>query len=118
MPCRLRHADAGGAAAGIVGRDREENMTMHSRRASNVQADDRQAGGCHKTVLFPSFQGRYPIGAVRAGPCPRASYWITSSAPASRFGGTSRPSVSAVLRLMISSSLDDGKTGRSPGRAP
>src|SRR5262249_28269205 len=43
---------------------------------------------------------------------------ITSSARASSVGGTSRPSVLAVLRLMISSNLVDWTTGRSAGFSP
>src|SRR6266481_976950 len=43
---------------------------------------------------------------------------ITSSAIASRFGGTSRPSVFAVLRLMVSSNLVGCHTGNSDGLAP
>ena len=43
---------------------------------------------------------------------------ITSSARASRFGGTSSPSVLAVLRLMTNSNLVGCWTGRSAGLAP
>ena len=43
---------------------------------------------------------------------------ITSSARASNFGGTSRPSALAVLRLMTNSNLVGCCTGRSPGLAP
>src|SRR6516162_4280856 len=43
---------------------------------------------------------------------------ITSSARASRFGGTSMPSARAVARLMTSSNLVDCKTGRSAGFVP
>src|SRR5882757_2014235 len=124
MSKRRRHPGAGFAIAGKVGKDREENMTMHSRLASDIRADDRQAGDCHKTVLFPSFQGRRPRAMPTAARLFAARiraakpYWTSSSAPASRFGGTSRPSVLAVLMLMISSNLDDDKTGRSAARAP
>jgi hypothetical protein len=45
-------------------------------------------------------------------------YSITSSARADRFGGTSIPSVLAVLRLITSSNFVDCITGRSPGFAP
>src|SRR6516164_3247796 len=43
---------------------------------------------------------------------------ITSSASASRVGGTVRPSVFAVLRLITSSNLVGCKTGRSAGFSP
>jgi hypothetical protein len=42
----------------------------------------------------------------------------TSSASASNVGGTSRPIVLAVFRLIASSNLVDCSTGRSPGLAP
>src|SRR5262245_11021800 len=43
---------------------------------------------------------------------------ITSSARASRVGGTSRPSALAVLRLITSSNFVGCSTGRSAGLAP
>src|SRR5713226_4172238 len=43
---------------------------------------------------------------------------ITSSARASRVGGTARPRAMAVLRLIASSYLVGACTGRSPGFAP
>jgi hypothetical protein len=45
-------------------------------------------------------------------------YSITSSARASSVGGTSSPSVLAVLRLITSSNLVGCSTERSPGFAP
>jgi hypothetical protein len=45
-------------------------------------------------------------------------YSITSSAIASRFGGTSRPSALAVLRLMASSKSVGCSTGNSAGLVP
>src|SRR5215472_3748046 len=45
-------------------------------------------------------------------------YSITSSARASRGGGTVRPSVLAVLRLIISSYFVGACTGRSAGFSP
>jgi hypothetical protein len=47
-----------------------------------------------------------------------SSYSMTSSARTSSFGGTSRPSVFAVLRLMTNSNLVGCKTGKSAGFAP
>src|SRR5262245_12871882 len=45
-------------------------------------------------------------------------YSITSSARASSVGGTSMPSVLAVLRFSTSSNLVACSTGRSPGLIP
>src|SRR5260370_31289823 len=45
-------------------------------------------------------------------------YWITSSARASSVGGTVRPSVLAVLRLITSSYLVGVCTGRSAAFSP
>ena len=45
-------------------------------------------------------------------------YSITSSAWASRVGGTSRPSAWAVVKLMTRSNLVGCSTGMSPGFAP
>ena len=50
--------------------------------------------------------------------CSKLLYSITSSAKTSSFGGTSTPSVFAVLRLMTNSHLVGGKTGKSAGLAP
>jgi hypothetical protein len=46
------------------------------------------------------------------------SHSITSSARASRFSGTVRPSALAVFRLMTSSNLVGCCTGKSAGLAP
>jgi hypothetical protein len=46
------------------------------------------------------------------------AYSITSSAVASRVGGTVRPSILAVSTLMTSSNFEDCTTGRSSGFAP
>src|SRR5262249_32706071 len=46
------------------------------------------------------------------------AYSITSSARASRVGGTSRPSALAVFRLIANSYLVGCSTGRSAGFAP
>ena len=48
----------------------------------------------------------------------RQSYSITSSARASKVGGTSRPSAFAVLRLITSSYLVGACTGKSAGLSP
>src|SRR6516165_118199 len=49
---------------------------------------------------------------------PTIAHSITSSARASKVGGTSRPSARAVIRLMTNSNLVDCITGRSAGLAP
>src|ERR1700758_3878544 len=60
--------------------------------------------------IAPSATLPFTIGAGVALP-----YSITSSARASRVGGTVRPSALAVLRLMINSSFVACWTGRSAG---
>ena len=59
---------------------------------------------------------KVPIPAVSR--CSTECYSITSSARASSSGGTSSPSVLAVLRLTASSNLTGCSTGRSAGLAP
>src|SRR5262249_10887050 len=51
-------------------------------------------------------------------PFHRCNHSITSSARAISIGGTSRPSVLAVLRLITNSNLVGCTTGKSPGFAP
>ena len=46
------------------------------------------------------------------------TYSITSSARASKVGGTSTPSERAVCRLMVNSNLVDCRTGSSLGLVP
>src|SRR5262245_14050809 len=58
---------------------------------------------CHKRTNAPQQKHRYSI---------------TSSARASSVGGTGRPSVLAVCRLMTSSNLVGACTGSSPGFVP
>src|SRR5262249_19310238 len=48
----------------------------------------------------------------------RCNHSITSSARASKVGGTSMPSALAVLRLIASSKLVGACTGRASGRVP
>src|SRR3954468_9106830 len=67
--------------------------------------------------------GRYSLLGPDFHRQDRASFaWrthsITSSARASSEGGTSRPSVLAVLRLIIRSTFVDCWTGRSAGFSP
>src|SRR4249919_211018 len=67
--------------------------------------------------------GRYSLLGPDFHRLDRASFaWrthsITSSARASRVGGTSRPSTLAVLRLIASSYLIGCWTGKSAGFAP
>jgi hypothetical protein len=60
------------------------------------------------------------LTSFRAFGCaaPMATHSITSSARASRAGGTSRPSAFAVVKLMTSSNLVGCTTGNSAGLAP
>src|SRR5262252_282505 len=79
--------------------------------------------------LFHRGHTRRPLRACRKRPPGRraaderdelatAAHSITSSARASRVGGTSRPSAFAVLRLITSSYLVGACTGRSAGFSP
>src|SRR5262249_20435376 len=75
----------------------------------------------------PDHRHRLLLRARREGPRRRAAderdelappHSITSSARASRVGGTVRPSAFAVARLMTSSNLVGRSTGMSAGLAP
>ena len=93
----------------------------------------REAGLCFRIVCGVAIST--PTRRIRSPCCARAAsghaaappssvmncaplHSITSSARASRVGGTSRPSALAVLRLMTSSNLVGCWTGRSPGEVP
>src|SRR6516164_11302668 len=82
-------------------------------------------GHCHDSGDPPHAVGRLCPRSER--PRSRAAeqrdelaslYSITSSARASRVGGTSRPSALAVARLITSSTLVGNSTGRSAGLEP
>src|SRR6516225_2374268 len=60
---------------------------------------------CHKRTSGPLLDHIVP-------------YWITSSASATKFGGTPSPRFFAVLPLMTNSNLAGCSTGRSAGLAP
>ena len=86
-------------------------------------AEYRALLGCPTPTLWGPpvhFGARWVREAARVFLCcgdspPR--YSITSSARASRVGGTSRPSKLAVLRLMINKNLVGKATGRWAGLA-
>src|SRR4029450_11997503 len=69
----------------------------------------------HRAPLFVD-QHQFGTSMPQGGHPPHHS--ITSSARASSDGGTSRPSVLAVLRLMASSYLVGACTGKSAGFSP
>src|SRR5262245_47108939 len=92
-----------------------ERSGMAVRDLARPRADEAHDG--HRRLLR----------ACRERPCCRATekrhelaplHSITSSARASRVGGTSRPRALAVLRLMASSYLVGFCTGRSAGFSP
>jgi hypothetical protein len=92
------------------------------RLAAMGQADvthDAMVGNSHYRgmILLPS-----QIVGVRSereqGDELAALHSITSSARASSVGGTSKPSVFAVFRLMTNSNFVGSWTGRSAGFAP
>ena len=112
-----RRRVAGTAARTGGGHDNARSCpaTVSRSDARQHYAPIRRA--CHKTVIFPSNQGRAEAARDRRHARQRP-YWINSSAPATRLRGTSRPSALAVSRLMTSSILDDCRIGRSAGLAP
>jgi hypothetical protein len=71
-------------------------------------------------LFAPTLASMYVRGRApeQRDECAVRPHSITSSARASRVGGTSRPSALAVLRLMISSYLVGACTGRSAGFSP
>jgi hypothetical protein len=73
-----------------------------TRRASFQNIDDAPGAAASPKVMS----------------CSSPPHSITSSARASNVGGTSRPSVLAVLRLITSSYLVGACTGRSAGFSP
>src|SRR2546427_8727723 len=75
----------------------------HRGRLEVILSSDQADG------VFGTHNGRRQLAACHS---------ITSSARASKFGGTSRPSAFAGLRLSTNSNLVGCMTGRSAGLAP
>jgi hypothetical protein len=92
-------------------RDRSDTARVQGDRLRRHVRGECRAG-C-EPLRSPAVPNRQRLRR-RASP----SYSITSSAVASSDGGTGRPSVLAVLRLITSSNLVGCKTGRSAGLAP
>jgi hypothetical protein len=78
---------------------------------------NRQFSGWNLPPLMIRAFGAHGQNQTHA-PQQRASYSITSSAVASRFGGTVSRSALAVLRLMTNWNFVGCCTGRSPGCSP
>ena len=98
-------------ASDRVGRARDLNR---SRNAGRHRARQRR-------VWLDGRRGREALGGSAATSIHiqfAPFHSITSSAATSKVFGTVRPSVLAVLRLMIISNLSDACTGSSPGLAP
>src|SRR5712691_6886320 len=73
----------------------------------------------HPRSCYVAFVPKPAVSSCSTCPvCGRQSYSITSSAVASRVGGTARPSILAVEALMTNSNLVDCTTGKSAGFAP
>ena len=126
--------------AGLVFNDNRLAPKFGSRSRPHVRRDRlaRRAGTGQSMLivcldrLAPSQRARKPAawqrsrpdveifgGEVSSSPLRLAKlHSITSSASASRFGGTSRPSALAVLILIINSNFVGCRTGRSAGLAP
>src|SRR6516162_2983860 len=94
--------------------------------AEVAQAVQRWQGLVRENTDFPKVAGRLRKGSDRPRNDRAAEqrdeiappHSITSSASARRVGGTVRPSVLAVLRLMTNSYLVGACTGKSPGFSP
>src|SRR6516164_5593582 len=82
-------------------------------RGSAIEKPDHR----QRRLLRTQCERPYCYAAEKCDELP-ALHSTTSSARASRIGGTSMPSVLAVLRLMISSNFVGCSIGRSAGFAP
>src|SRR4029450_2242883 len=93
IECNRRNRPTPQSLPGFLAQGLEESIFHHIASLSEPSVHDR----CRSRAL---------------------RYSITSSARASRVGGTSMPSAFAVLRLMINKNLVGKATGRSAGLAP
>src|SRR5262245_36321127 len=138
-------SDSGDATADEVGHERRQAVVS---AAEPMVLDDHALAlyvphfaeafakrGCiacgtieRSTADKANHRSRRLLRACRERPCPRAAekrdelaapdHSITSSARASRVGGTVRPSAFAVFRLITSSYFVGACTGRSAGFSP
>src|SRR6185503_7855437 len=97
------------------GRDSAAPSSPGSRRESHHSDGITDQKSLQRTSATKSANRRpEQVQQIRLGTLPW-TYSITSSARASSVGGTSRPSVLAVLRLITSSYFTGACTGRSAG---
>src|SRR6185437_11874300 len=89
-------------------------VTLPRERCNCVQVADNR----HRALLRASGKRPGDGHSAERSDQPAAPHSIASSAWASRSGGTVRPSVLAVLRLITNSNLVGCSTGRSAGFAP
>src|SRR5262249_37310387 len=98
-----------------TGRSKRDNDVHRPRRISLRPRDARD--GRQRGSACGQMQ-KISAGKFHFEPPSRSGHSTTSSARASRVGGTSRPSDFAVLRLMTSSIFVGCSTGSSAGCAP
>src|SRR6516225_8898107 len=98
---------------GATSGGKSDNDAHRSRRISLRPRDARHSRerGSTRGQMQKSSAGKFQVE-------PPSHHSITSSARASSVGGTVRPSILAVLRLMLSANLVGCSTGKSPGFAP
>ena len=94
------------------GRRSRDDHTAAVALARPVQGHSPRSAGARSASLDARNRSRSPCDKMTV------AHWITSSAPASSEGGTSRPSALAVLRLITNSNFVGACTGRSAGFSP
>ena len=103
-------------------READANREESACRLGFISRQSASPSGCPLFSRKQTSEARAAVSALGQfrthAPQRRASYSITSSARASKAGGTSSPSVLAVLRLMTISNFVGCTTGRSLGFSP
>jgi hypothetical protein len=116
-----------------------QSTTCHGRCSEALADDGPPEGACCSGQNVPGGSFATGRGKLQVQQCPQCPvsdgrpekgglvmgqnatsrpYSITSSAVASRVGGTVKPRALAVVRLMTSSKVVGSSTGMSPGFAP
>src|SRR5262249_10079828 len=89
-----------------------------ARPRAGLVGNTRDHADAPHALLRPCRDRPRPRTAEQRDELAARDHSITSSAMASKEGGTVRPSILAVLALITSSNLLDCKTGKSAGFAP
>src|SRR5215813_1293416 len=114
---RIRYHDAGLAARRSAARSDRHHTTHHAFH-EKAGGDGRQSADIAGAPRYFASVPKPAVTVAAHAVCGRQSYSITSSAVASRVGGTARPSIVAVWTFKTSSSLLDCATGKSASFAP